>query len=145
MKLKLLALACLATLAIAGCKPQPPAEPAAPAAAPAPAEVAAPAVADAPIEFSQKAFAGSFSGADTKLMLAADGSYQIAETHQGEKKGDGTWTAEENGKRVRLDPNSKSEEDRLYEIVGNDEIRLLGKDGQPAASGPSLKRDAAAK
>lgn len=164
MNLKLLSLACLATLAIAGCKPQPPAEPteAAPAKAATDVVETTPigvSSADAPA-FDQKAFAGTFSGTlpcascpgiDTQLELAADGTFQLDETYQDQKDGnfklDGTWTSEDNGKLVRLDPNSKSEEDRLYEIVSPAEIRMLGKDGKAPTSTLSyaLKRDAAAK
>ena len=87
MKLKLLALACLATLAIAGCKPQAPAETAAPAATPRRPRCRRARGRRAPrCEFDQKAFAGTFSGADTKLVLAADGTYQLAET-RAEKAG----------------------------------------------------------
>ena len=57
---------------------------------------------------------------------------------------EGTWTVEDGGKRVLLDPNSKSEQDRSYQIVSNDEIRLLGQDGKPVDSkfNYSLKREA---
>ena len=57
---------------------------------------------------------------------------------------EGTWTAEENGSRIRLDPNSKSEQDRLYAVTSHDEIKPLGSDGTSAASGvdSSLRRDA---
>jgi len=160
---KLLALACLAALALSACNK--PAEPApAPAdapkaaepAAPPPAEPApAPAAEAAPAAFDAAAFAGTFSGTlpcadcsgiDTKLELKADGSYALDESYQGKKdgnfKGDGTWTAEENGKRVRLDPNSKSDDDRLFEIASKDEIRMLDTEGKPIESqlDYSLKR-----
>ncbi|ROU06641.1 copper resistance protein NlpE [Lysobacter enzymogenes] len=159
----MLALACLAALALSACnKPteasKAPAEttpapeaPQAPASAP-PAAEAAPA---APAAFDAAAFAGTFSGTlpcadcsgiDTKLELKADGSYALDESYQGKKdgnfKGDGTWTAEENGKRVRLDPNSKSDDDRLFEIASKDEIRMLDTEGKPIESqlNYSLKR-----
>ena len=50
---------------------------------------------------------------------------------------------EDGGKRVLLDPNSKSEQDRSYEIVSNDEIRMLGQDGTPVETqlNNSLKRE----
>lgn len=104
-----------------------------------------------------KAFAGNFSstgpcancpGIDTVLELHTDGSFVLTETYQGGKDGpvkvDGTWTGEQNGSRIRLDPNSKSEQDRLYAIASHDQIAQLRSDGQPAASGLdySLKRDA---
>lgn len=162
MNQKLLILACASLVVLAACKPPTPAEPTA-APATAPTDSAAPAVSTdqaKPAEFDVKAFAGTFSGTlpcascpgiDTRLELAADGTYRIDETYQDEKdghtKGDGTWTAEENGKRVRLDPNSKSDEDRLYEVVSNDEIRLLDQTGKSIQSelNYSLKRATAAK
>src|SRR3546814_18829085 len=33
------------------------------------------------------------------------------------------------GKRIRLDPNSKQDQDRLYEVVSDDELRMLDIDG----------------
>src|SRR3546814_19003470 len=58
----------------------------------------------------------------------------------------GTWTVEEAGKRIRLDPNSKQDQDRLYEVVSDDELRMLDIDGNPIESGLdySLRRAPAA-
>ncbi|MCM2337424.1 MAG: copper resistance protein NlpE [Lysobacter sp.] len=104
-----------------------------------------------------KVFPGTFSGTlpcascpgiDTRLELMADGPFKLTETYQGEAGQpavtEGSWTVEDGGKRVLLDPNSKSEQDRSYEIVSNDEIRLLGQDGKPVDSqlNYSLKRQA---
>ncbi len=148
----------LTTLALFGCKKETPADaaaPAAPAAEAAPATDPALAAAATPAEFDYRAFAGTFSGTlpcadcpgiDTTIVLVGDGTYTLDETHKdkqdGNFKGDGTWTAEDAGTRLRLDPNSKSDEDRLFEIVGKNEIRALGEDGTPAAStlDYSLKR-----
>lgn len=156
----------LVALALTGCKREP--EPAAvePAATPAPVvsapEVVEPTASTSDLttkvgEIDVKAFAGKFSGTlpcascpgiDTTLELSAEGQFKLSETYQGEKDGkfnlDGTWTVEDGGKRVLLDPNSKSDEDRSYEIVSSDEIRLLGKDGKPVEStlNYSLKRAA---
>lgn len=145
----LLLLAMASTLTIAACKPEAPAEPAAPAtpveqtAEPAPVAVeSAPAVTPADVPFDTKGFAGTFSGADMKLSLNADGTFKLEEGQSGNGF-DGTWTAEEGGKRIRLDPNSKSEEDRLYAIASNDQLDALGADGQ-ASTGASLKREGAA-
>lgn len=159
MNQKLLALACLAALALSACN-KPAEAPSAPAEAPKAAEPApapAPAAAaQAPkAGFDLAAFAGGFNGTlpcadcpgiETKLELKGDGSYNIDETYQDKKdgnhKGDGSWTAEEDGKRLRLDPNSKSDSDRLFEVISNDEIRLLDQDGK-AIDSPlnySLKR-----
>ncbi|RDZ28831.1 copper resistance protein NlpE [Lysobacter silvisoli] len=162
MNSKSLVLASLVlTAAIAGCKPNPPAEPAAEAPKADAAIAAAPEPAPAPVApaLDAKAFAGTFSGTlpcadcpgiDTRVELKADGTYAIEETYQerkdGNSKSDGTWTAEEAGQRVRLDPNSKSEDDRLYQVVSADEIRALDKEGKAIDSQAnlSLKRQPAA-
>ena len=130
MNQKLLALACvgLATLAIAGCKPRPPAEPAAEVAPVAPVAVAtsaetAPAAATAVSPaLDQRGFAGTFAGGTSTITLNADGTFGLKD---GKGAFDGTWTAEVDGARIRLDPDSKAEPDRLYAVVGNDEIRPL--------------------
>lgn len=161
MKKHLFALACLATLAAAGCKPQTTAEPAvAPVAteeAPKVAEAVPTGVssADAPT-FDQKGFAGTFKGTlpcadcpgiDATLELKSDGSFQLSEVHQEKSaastKLDGTWTVEAGDKQIRLDPNSKAEQDRLFAISSNDQIDVLGADGKPGDVAQSLKRDAA--
>ena len=160
MNRKWIVLPAAMTVPLAACKPQ--AEPA----APAPAEPAAPAaapVADAPpapATFDAKAFAGTFSGTlpcahcpglATKFARAADGTYTVEETYQDRKveplKGDGTWTAEADGKRIRLDPNSKADQDRMFEVITNDEIRQLDIEGKPIESSLpyNLKREPAAK
>lgn len=140
MNHKLLVLACtlVSAVVIAGCKPQPPAEPAAPAAA-APAVAPAPmaATGDAPA-LDPKGFAGTFAGGDSTIALAADGGFDLT---QGTTAFDGTWTAESDGARIRLDPNSKAEPDRLYAVVDQDEIRLLDADGQPIEAAVALQRE----
>ena len=133
----------LAALSLSACKKEPAAEPAAaaPAAAPA-ADPALEAAAHPVVDFDMRSFAGEFDGTlpcadcegiDTKIALTGDGTYTVDETYQGKSadavKGDGTWTAEDNGHRLRLDPNSKTDPDRLFEVVGNNEIRLMDKDG----------------
>jgi uncharacterized lipoprotein NlpE involved in copper resistance len=166
MNRKHLTAACLVSLAVlAGCKRETTASPdTGPAAetqavATTPAE-GAPAVAPAPMAgpaLDTKAFSDNFSGTlpcadcpgiDTTLELHTDGTFMLMETYQ-ERKAEpgmleGTWTAEEDGSRIRLDPNSKSEQDRLYAVDSHDQITSLGSDGTPAASGvaSSLKRDA---
>jgi copper homeostasis protein (lipoprotein) len=166
MNHRLLLIALASTFAIAACKPHAPAEPAAPAAdaTPAPAEPApvavesAPANAAADVPFDVKGFAGTFagtlpcadcSGIDTSISLKPDGSYTVHETYQGKQggfDGDGTWTAEENGKRIRLDPNSKSEQDRLFAVKSKDEIETLDMEGKPITSSAphALKREGTA-
>ncbi|GAB3096366.1 copper resistance protein NlpE [Lysobacter terrae] len=150
MNQKLLLLAAASVLAIAACKPQAPAEPAVPAAAPAepaaPAPVAvesAPATAPSDVPFDIKGFAGVFTGTlpcadcpgiDTTVTLNRDGTYTVHDTYQGKPgkgfDGEGTWTAEENGQRLRLDPNSKSEQDRLFAVASQDQIDQLDAEGK---------------
>ncbi|BDU16135.1 copper resistance protein NlpE [Lysobacter auxotrophicus] len=155
-------LAALAVAALSACKPQAPTEP---AATPAPPEAAAPPAAPAAdarpsaqgAPFDAKAFAGTFTGTlpcadcpgiDTRIELAADGTYTVTESYRErpaqELKGDGTWTVEENNQRLRLDPNSKSDHDRLFAILSNDEIRQLDMEGKPIESSLpyNLKRSA---
>jgi len=145
-------LVALVVAALSACKPQAPGETAAQPEAPAPAAVPAAPAADARpsaqgAPFDAKAFAGTFTGTlpcadcpgiDTRLVLAADGTYTITETYQSRSasgfQGDGTWTAEENNQRLRLDPNSKSDNDRLFAILSNDEIRQLDMEGKPIDS-----------
>lgn len=154
----------LVALALTGCKREPEPATVAPVATPVPT-APAPQVVEATASTSDlttkvgdidvKAFAGKFTGTlpcascpgiDTTLELSAEGQFKLTETYQGEKDGtfniDGSWTVEDGGKRVLLDPNSKSDEDRSYEIVSSDEIRMLGKDGKPVEStlNYSLKR-----
>jgi copper homeostasis protein (lipoprotein) len=115
---------------------------------PAPVAVeSAPAASAADVPFDVKGFAGTFSGTlpcadcpgiDTKVTLNADGTYKLHEVYQGKPgngfNGDGTWTAEENGKRIRLDPNSKSEQDRLFAVTSKDEIDALDLEGKAPES-----------
>ncbi|HZX78905.1 copper resistance protein NlpE [Lysobacter sp.] len=144
-----LTLAAIVLLTLAGCKPQAPAESPAPAVAPAATVPSVPVTDEArpKAAFDTKAFAGTFTGTlpcadcpgiDTRLVLAADGTYAITESYQErsapELKGDGTWTVEENDQRLRLDPNSKSENDRLFAILSQDEIRQLDTEGKPIDS-----------
>jgi hypothetical protein len=55
----------------------------------------------------------------------------------------GSWSLEEGGKRIRLDPGSKEANDKLYEVDG-DGLRMLDADGKRIASGlpDRLKKDA---
>jgi copper homeostasis protein (lipoprotein) len=167
MNRKLLLAVMASTLAIAACKPQAPAESGMPAAdtAPAAAEPApvaaesARATSATDVPFDVKGFAGTFSGTlpcadcpgiDTTVTLKPDGTYAVHEVYQGKPgsfDSDGTWTAEENGKRVRLDPNSKSEQDRVFAVKSSDEIESLDIEGKPIATEAphSLKREGAAK
>lgn len=164
-----------AAIALAGCKPSTDAAAPDNAATPAPTaapDAAEPAAdehstdvlrevdnAPAPEGLDVRAFAGSFEGTlpcadcpgiDSTLTLEADGTYSLHDAYR-ESDGasndvTGTWTVEEAGKRIRLDPNSKQEQDRLYEVVSHDELRMLDIDGNPIESGLdySLRRASSA-
>jgi copper homeostasis protein (lipoprotein) len=145
MNRPLLCVALLAALAATACKPQAPAEsePAAQAntAAEAPAPVAAaPAAAPSEVAFDTKGFAGTFATGDSKITLNADGSYKLA----GATQGDGTWTAEENGKRIRLDPNSKAEADRIFIVTSRDQLDQVDEAGAAVTPAQTFQREAAA-
>lgn len=147
------ALACFAVVLLAGCNREQPAAPAIeqPTAAVAPAadpvgetdaiaaEPTAIPSSEAPA-FDQRAFAGTFSADTNRLELRPDGAYAMT---MGDATTDGTWTAEENDSRIRLDPNSKSEPDRVFAMTSRDELTALGPDGQPAvdADAMSLRRE----
>ena len=101
----------------------------------------------APEGLDVRAFAGSFSGTipcadcpgiDLTITFKGDGSYTSQNVYQERDTSfdsSGTWTVEEAGKRIRLDPNSKDEQDRLLEVVSNDEVRMLDADGKAIESG----------
>lgn len=95
-----------------------------------------------PAGVDARALAGVFTGTvpcadcpgiDTTLGLNADGSFTLREVYQDRggqgQATDGTWTAEDGGKRIRLDPNGKQLDDRLYRIVSSDELEMLDSDG----------------
>lgn len=144
MNHKSLVLACaiVSSLALAGCKPQAPAESTAPVAAEAPAPAAAP-VAVAPAiaapALDQKGFAGTFAGGGSTVTLVADGTFSLKDA---DAAFDGSWTAEADGARIRLDPNSKAEPDRLFAVGSQDEIRPLDAGGQPLEGSIGLQREA---
>ena len=132
----------VAMLALAACERAPeapaPDTPATEAAAPTEApegDVDATAVVDrAPVAgatggFDVKAFAGTFSAEGASLALAADGSYEMtvhAESADADLTSTGTWTVESDGARLRLDPDSKQDPDRVYAIRSNDELAQEG-------------------
>lgn len=90
--------------------------------------------ASAPAYLDMNAFAGNFNGDDIALELNADGSYTLSGAAVSAPI-DGTWTVEENGKRIRLDPNSKSEEDWLFGVTSNDALQVLDSAGNPPSNG----------
>ncbi len=111
-------------------------------------------------DFDARAFAGMFSGTlpcagcpgiDTTVELNPDGHFKLTETRQGQGDGpqltDGTWTVESSGTLLRLDPNSKTDADRVYTIASNDRIAQLDNDKKSASGGldRSLRRSGSAR
>jgi copper homeostasis protein (lipoprotein) len=141
------ALACL-VFTLAACDrddaapiPQPvPAADVAPPAETAP-DVIAPADA-APAAFDMRDYAGTFAAGDGRLELAADGTYRL---DQGGTVLDGTWTVEQNDTRVRLDPNSKSDPDRVLAMDGRDRLAMLDNAGAPVGDAPVWTREPTAR
>lgn len=118
-------------------EPAPTAEPAAAAASDTDAVAVEPTAvpsAETPT-FDQRAFAGTFAGGPHRLALDPDGRYVLT---SGATTIDGTWTAEENDTRIRLDPNSKSEPDRVFVIEGHDALTALAPDGRPATGANAM-------
>jgi len=70
--------------------------------------------------FDTKAYAGTFADADTRLVITADGMFTL---DQAGNASSGTWTLEKDGKHLLLDPDSKSEKDQRFEMIGNDELQ----------------------
>ncbi len=117
--------------------------------------MASPGVQGGNAAFDAKAFAGTFEGAlpcadcpgiDGRLVLAADGSFELTDTYR-ERPGSehvlrGSWSLEPDGRSIRLDPGSKQARDRLYAIEGDDALVPLGADGNPtgAPGDPRLRR-----
>ena len=161
MNKTLLLASALAAITLAGCNREAPVSPAPEPATPAvsasatmaaPAtigRVAEPDLAGAGVQpnaagFSSKDFAGTFSGSlpcadcpgiDETLELKPDGSFTLTDVYRDRPSGThsiaGSWNAEEKDTRVRLDPNSKGEADRLFAIAGKDALEAIGADGKP--------------
>jgi copper homeostasis protein (lipoprotein) len=159
MNHKPLVASALLCLALVGCKreetpavapPEVVAQPAtAPVASATASRSATPDLAGAGVEpnaagFSSKAFAGTFHGTlpcadcpgiDETLELKPDGSFRLTDVYRDRPAGThevaGSWTSEADDSRIRLDPNSKGEDDRTFSIVSNDELAAVGSDGKP--------------
>lgn len=118
--------------------------------------LAQPGVQPVDVATDARAFAGTYSGTlpcadcpgiDETLVLAPDGGFVLTDTYR-ERPGSanvvqGSWSIEDGGKRIRLDPGSKDAADRFYGIDG-DGLRLLDGEGK-AIDSPlpmRLKRDA---
>ena len=145
---------CLAAFAVlTGCRREEAAAPAVtPPATVAPARVAtiaAPATTAAPLgvatsaapgehtDFDAKAFAGSFAAPGTRISFDADGNYTMrvhAESANADLDTQGTWTLEPDARHILLDPTSKAEPDRRYEVASIDELR-------PDDGGAALHRE----
>ena len=108
-----------------------------------------------PDGFDRKAFSGTFTGTvpcadcpgiDTRLRINADGTFVLSEDYQ-ERDADfettGTWTVDADARRLQFDPDTKDDADRWFEIVSNNEIRMLDAEGKPIDSelGYSLRRN----
>jgi len=155
-KLSLIVAVGLATLALAGCK-----KPAneqdtllqeareAGDAVPAASTAAAPAAPnlrqapDEPVvqEPPASTFAGNYQGPITcqgcasgnaTLTLALDGSYTVKRSGAN-PGGNGNWTSEEGGKRIRLDPIRKEDGSQLWAVSTKDTLTRLDDDGTPLA------------
>ena len=161
MNKTLLLASALAAITLAGCKREAPVAPAPETTAPAAtvsatvaapstvAPVAEPDLAGAGVQpnaagFNSKDFAGTFSGAlpcadcpgiDETLELKPDGSFTLTDVYRDKPSGThsiaGSWNSEEQDTRVRLDPNSKGEADRVFTIAGKDALEVVGIDGKP--------------
>jgi copper homeostasis protein (lipoprotein) len=132
------AVATAALLALSACKrePAPVAPAAASVAAPATVAAMAPSTVAAPVgvsdnpapgehtTFDAKAFAGTFADEGMTVTFASDGTYTL-DTHAADQA-TGTWSLEPDARHIRLDPNSKAEQDRVYLIATNDELHAEG-------------------
>ncbi len=161
MNKTLLLASALAAITIAGCNREAPVAPVPEATAPAVAasttiaaptsvaRTAEPDLAGAGVQpnaagFSSKDFAGTFTGAlpcadcpgiDETLQLNPDGSFKLTDVYRDRPSGThsitGSWNSDEKDTRVRLDPNSKGEADRVFTISGTDALEVVGSDGKP--------------
>ncbi|MFT3896408.1 MAG: copper resistance protein NlpE [Thermomonas sp.] len=154
-----LAIALLACMSLAGCKPASDAS--------APADTASATVAAPAAETPQAAdtaaatptygvgnFAGVFTGTlpcadcpgiDTTLTLKPDGSYASHAVYRERTSSfddSGVWSVEDAGKQIRLANQGPDPRVQLYAIASRDELRMLDADGKPIDSGLdySLKR-----
>ena len=155
MNQNLIALACIAALALVACAQQPAAPSTGAAADETSVEASQPAAVDVvptgegvAATFDQRDFAGTFTGTlpcadcpgmDVTLTLEPDGTYRTTHVYQERPDGtwtiDGHWSVESDDGVIRLDPNSKTEQDQLYAIESRERIVMLDADGNKADSG----------
>ncbi len=150
MNRSLITLTCLASLALAACSQQP-ADPGSGAVlTESPAESVQAVATDVitsgergDSDFDQRGFAGTFTGTlpcadcpgiDVTLVLEGDGTYNTAHVYRERPDGtwaiDGHWSVEADNSVIRLDPNSKTEEDQLYAIDSSERIVMLDTQGE---------------
>jgi uncharacterized lipoprotein NlpE involved in copper resistance len=93
-----------------------------------------------------RAFAGTYTGTlpcadcpgiDETLVLELDGNFVLTDTYR-ERPGStnvvqGSWSVE-GGSRIRLDPGSKDQQDRLFAIEGTGSLVMLDTEGKPIES-----------
>lgn len=108
-------------------------DPVAPPPASTPATAPAP-VADAAMAPAAVSVVGVFAGGGTRLELGNDGAFALVE---GDRRVEGTWTSEQEGRVLRLDPGSKSEPDRVYHLASADELRPQDGRGAPLRRQPA--------
>ena len=86
-------------------------------------------------------FAGNYQGpiscqgcasGNVTLTLALDGSYTVKRSGAN-PGGNGNWTSEEGGKRIRLDPIRKEDGSQLWRVTPHDTLERLDDDGTPLA------------
>lgn len=88
------------------------------------ADLSSPVASDA--DFDARAFAGAFAAPGARLEIDADGGYRMsvrAQSANADLVSTGTWTLEPGSQHILLDPDSKSDPDRRYALVSNDELR----------------------
>lgn len=114
--------------------------PAAAATAPAPVSpAAAPAPEDPSVRFDKAAFGGTFTGGGLRLELRGDGTYAL---EGADGAHEGSWTHEAGARVIRLDPGSKTAQDRVLRLENRDALVALDQAGRPSAEG-TLRRQPA--
>lgn len=152
MKRTALFAALAASLSLIACsKPAPEATPAATPAATATAPAETPA-ATTTNEVTRDGMVGQFSGTlpcascpgiDTRLTLAADGSYQLEETYKEQADGHftshGQWVMDEYD-AIMLTPADSNDNSRVYKAIDANTLRQTGEDGLDAGESYTLRR-----
>lgn len=74
-------------------------------------------------EFDARSFAGVYTGSTTRLDIGAEGQFLLDDSGQSVA---GSWTLQPGGKTIVLDPDSKSEPDRLLQLEADGSVRING-------------------